>query len=373
MITGLDTGGAELMLLKLLSRIDRAAFSSEVLSLTDIGAVGEQILALGIAVHSLGMRRGVPDPRGILKAASWLRKVQPDVVQTWMYHADLIGSLAMCLGKAVPLAWGIRQSSFDLRKSKRRSRWTAHICARLSHWAPARIVCCSEASYRVHAALGYNVAKMLVIPNGYDLDTFHPDPAAYASVRQELGLAQATILIGVAARFDPQKDHETFVQATALLHAHRPEVHFLLCGDGMTWKNKALAGWIDAAGLRASWHLLGRRADMPRLTAAFDIATLSSAYGEGFPNVLGEAMACGVPCVATDVGDAALIVGETGVIVPPQNPASLAAGWRTMLAVGPERRRQLGEEARRRIASRYSLASVVRAYETLYEALSGCR
>jgi glycosyltransferase involved in cell wall biosynthesis len=185
-----------------------------------------------------------------------------------------------------------------------------------------------------------------------------------------LGLARETVLIGLAARFDPQKDHRNFVQAAALLHPHFPEVHFLFCGEGITWDNQELVGWIAAAGIGNRCHLLGRREDMPRLTAALDLASLSSSYGEGFPNVLGEAMACAVPCVVTNVGDSALIVGNTGLVVPPRSPEQLAAGWRAMLGRGSARLRQAGEQARSRIAAHYSLHSVTKAYEALYKGLA---
>src|SRR6185503_9929721 len=130
-------------------------------------------------------------------------------------------------------------------------------------------------------------------------------------------------LIGLVGRFDPQKDHRNFIAAAAILHRSCPDVHFLLCGDNVTWENAKLRGWIEETGLRKQYRLVGRRQDMARLTAALDIGTSSSSYGEGFPNVIGEAMSCGVPCVVTDIGDSALIVGQTGRVVPAQNPEAL--------------------------------------------------
>jgi glycosyltransferase involved in cell wall biosynthesis len=174
----------------------------------------------------------------------------------------------------------------------------------------------------------------------------------------------------MVARFDPQKDHRNFVQAASRLRARLPESHFLLCGDEITWENPELAGWIEVAGIRDWCHLLGTREDVPRLTAALDIATLSSAYGEAFPNVIGEAMACGVPCVVTDVGDSAIIVGKTGVVVPPKNPQALAGGWiKLLLDMSQEERLQLGLAARQWIMERYSLGKIVAQYERLYESL----
>jgi len=369
-INGLNTGGAEMMLYKLLSRIDGAAFETEVVSLIDIGPIGQKIRALGVSVRSLGMRRGVPNPLAVLRLARWLRQDPPHVIQTWMYHADLVGGLAVRLAGSIPLAWGIHNGNLDPRGTKRMTIWTAMACARLSRWLPARIVCCSEASRQVHMQLGYAADKMVVIPNGFDLAVFRPDPAARRSVRRELGIPEEAPLIGLVARFAPRKDHRNFVQAAARLHACAPESHFLLCGDGVSWENPELAGWIEAAGIRDWCHLLGRREDIPRLTAALDIASIASYYGEAFPMVIGEAMACGVPCVVTDVGDSAIIIGETGVVVPPKDPQALADGWNQLLLdMSREERLQLGLAARQRIVERYSLGKIVERYERLYESL----
>lgn len=370
-ITGLDTGGAEMMLYKLLSCIDQEAFDVEVISLTDIGPIGQRIQALEVPVRALGMRRGIPSASHIMRLASWLRRGQPHIVQTWMYHADLAGGLAGRLAGHDRIAWNIRQSDLVANSSKRSTIWTIKTCAHLSRKVPARIVCCSHASERIHTALGYAADKMVVIPNGFDLTAYHPDPVARLSVRQELGLAEDAPLIGLVGRFHPQKDHQTFVQAVALLHARLPNVHFVLCGDGIDCNNPQLTGWIEAAGVCDVCHLLGRRSDIPRISAALDILTSSSAFGEGFPNVVGEAMACGVPCVVTDVGDSALIVGETGRVVPIRSPERLAAAWRELIEAGTEARGRLGQAARCRVEEHFSLPTVTRRYEQFYEEFAG--
>lgn len=375
-ITALHLGGAETMLYRLLLYSDRAEFEHEVISLTDIGALGEKIRVLGVPVRALGMRQGVPNPLGVMRLARWLKQDPPDVVQTWMYQADLVGGLATRLAGDVPVAWGIHSSYLDPQSVKRLKIWTVRACAWASRWLPTRIVCCSEASRQVHAELGYATKNMLIIPNGSDLTTFKPDPEARSSVRRELGLREGTPLVGFMARWDPQKDHRTFVRAAALLHARAPDAHFILCGSadadgiGITSENLQLAEWIDAAGLRSCCHLLGLRLDVPRLSAALDIASLSSSYGEAWPLIVGEAMACGVPCVVTDVGDSALIVGDTGRVVPPRDPAALADAWYELLAVGPDVRARLGLAARRRIEEHFSLTSAIAKYEGLYKELT---
>jgi glycosyltransferase involved in cell wall biosynthesis len=211
---------------------------------------------------------------------------------------------------------------------------------------------------------------MVIIPNAFDLENFRPDPPARQSVRQELGLSPEAPLIGLINRFHPMKDHNNFIQAATLLLKSLPEAHFLLCGGGVTWENSELVGWIKAGNLQERCHLLGHRDDIPRLMAALDIVSLSSSGGEGFPNVIGEAMACGSPCVVTDVGDAALIVGETGVVVPKKDPQALAAGWhKLLLDLTREERVQLGLAARRRVTEQYSLNMITQQYQRVYASM----
>jgi glycosyltransferase involved in cell wall biosynthesis len=369
-ITGLDTGGAETMLYRLLLHTDRAAYESEVISMTDIGAVGEKIRALGVPIRALGMRRGVPNPLGVLRLARWLSQYSPDVVQSWMYQADLVSGLAARLAGGMPVAWGIHNAYLEPRSVKRIKLWTVRACIWSSGWLPSRIVCCSEASREVHARLGYPQKKMIVVPNGADLAAFRPDPEARQSVCEELGLRVETPLIGLVARFDLPKDHRTFVQAAGLLHTRVPEAHFILCGDSITRENPQLTEWIDAARVRSRCHLLGRRLDMPRLSAALDVATSSSSFSEAWPLAVGEAMACGVPCAVTDVGDSSVIVGDTGRVVPPKNPQALADAWHGLLTLGPDERARLGQAARRRMEEHFDLLGAVAKYEKLYEELA---
>jgi glycosyltransferase involved in cell wall biosynthesis len=369
-ITGLGVGGAEVMLRQLLSRMNNSAFDNEVISLTDMGPVSDQIKALGVPVMALGMRKEMPNPLDVLRLARRLRKSRPDVVQTWMYHADLIGGIAAMLAGVRAVAWGIHYSYLDAESNKQTTIWTAGACARLSHRLPTKIVCCAEHSKRIHIEMGYVAEKMVVIPNGFDLEQFKPDASARLSVRRELGIPDSAPLVGLIGRFHPQKDHENFVRAAALLHARLPEARFLLCGTNVDWNNKALLGWIEEVSLRDRFYLLGRREDTPRLCAALDILS-SSSYGEAFPMVVGEAMACGIPCVVTDVGDSALIVGDTGRVVPAKEPHALAAAWLELLEMCSETRRELGCAARERIKTHYSIESITARYENLYKEI-GC-
>jgi glycosyltransferase involved in cell wall biosynthesis len=371
-ISNLTMGGAETMLLRLLERTDLAEFPSEVVSLMDVSVMGERIRATGVPVRALGIHPRRPNPLGLLRLAREIRRVRPDVIQTWMYHADLLGGLAALLAGRPPVVWGIRHSTLDASATRRRTIWTARLCARLSSRVPTRITCCSETGRRVHVQLGYQAEKMQVIPNGFDLSRFQPEAEARVSLRQELALPGETPLIGLIARFAPEKDHANFIRAAGRLAQRCPDVHFVLCGRGVTPENSALAAQIDSEGLAERCHLLGDRDDVPRLTPAFDLATCSSS-SESFPQILGEAMACGVPCVTTDVGDAALIVGETGRVVPSRDPEALANAWGDLLDAGADERQRLGQLARDRIGEQFAIDDVVARYHTLYRELADAK
>jgi len=370
LITGLKTGGAEMMLYKILSHMDPSAFQNEVVSMTGSGEIGQKIEALNIPVSALGMAPGVPAPQAIIRLARHIRRTRPAVIQTWMYHADLLGGLAGRLAGGVPVLWNIRNSGLEPHLTKRSTIWIAGVCMRLARRLPARIVCCSERAARLHVDFGYPQEKMVVIPNGFALESFRPDATARARVRREMGIPLDAPLIGFMARFDPTKDHSNFFQAAALLGRDHPNAHFLLCGKEITEDNPALTGQSTAAGLGDRCHLLGLRRDMPELTAALDIAASSSA-GEGFPNAIGEAMACGIPCAVTDVGDSALLVGGTGRVVPRRDPQALAGSWRELLEMGAEDRRLLGALARQRVETHFDIRVIAARYGRLYEETAG--
>jgi glycosyltransferase involved in cell wall biosynthesis len=369
-LTTLDVGGAQVALLKLLQRIDRDEFPGRVVSLTQADAMAPQLAELGVPVHGLGMQRGVPDPRAVVRLSRLIRRVRPDVIQTWMYHSDLLGGLAARIVRGPPVAWGIRQSDLDPAASPRLTRLVAGACASLSRRVPASIVCCSEASLRVHAGLGYAAERMIVIRTGFDLDRFRPNPHARQAFRTELGIGDDTPVVGLVGRLDPQKDHRTFLLAAGLLLERMPCVQFVLCGKEITEDSSDLVTWASEAGARDSVHLLGPRSDMPQVNAGLDVASSSSAYGEGLSNAIGEAMATGVPCVVTDVGDSADLVGRTGRSVPPRDPYALARAWEELLRLPRGERSELGALARRRVAEVANLDVMVRRFAELWSGLA---
>jgi glycosyltransferase involved in cell wall biosynthesis len=369
-ITNLCLGGAETMLSRLISAMDRDRFRHDVISLMSAGSVADAIRSSGVPVRALGIKSGVPNPLRLPRLLQWVRESRPDVVQTWMYHANLLGAVAARLVSDVPIVWAIHQADLDPQLNKPATLWTAKSCALMSRWLPASIVFVSHSALDVHTRHGYRGKKMRVVPNGFDLDAFKPDPEARLSLRKELELSESAVLIGMAARIHPQKDHSTFVQAAAQLHRGLPDVHFCLCGRDVTNDNVELMELITSAGIEQHCHLLGERRDVASFFAGIDLAT-SSAKSEAFPLTVGEAMACGTPCVVTDVGDSALIVGDTGKVVPPGDPTALASAWQELIEAGTTTRRHLGMIARSRVQQRFSLIGVAHQYEAIYEELAG--
>lgn len=363
-ITGLRTGGAEMMLLKLISA-PSGSFESSVISLGDIGAIGPQIASLGIPVHTLTMCALAPNPAKALALTRLTRKFKPQVIQGWMYHGNLMASLAGLSVAGTPVLWNIRQTIYDLARERRSTALVIRTCALLSSH-PAAIVYNSQTSAQQHESLGYRQDKRIIIPNGFDCSVFRPDRDARQRVRRELGVAGEMPLIGLIARFHPMKDHAGFLRAAGRVARKYPGARFLLAGTGVTWQEPMLVNAIQEEQLLDRVFLLGERSDTPALNAALDIACSSSAWGEGFSNSIGEAMASGIPCVVTDIGDSAFLVGDSGVVVRANSPEALAAAICNLLATGYSCRRDMGEAARRRIEAEFALASIVRRYEDLY-------
>jgi glycosyltransferase involved in cell wall biosynthesis len=364
LITDLDIGGAEMSLFRLLSAIDRDRYACSVISLLEPGPVGRRIQELGIQVGSLGLKRGAMSLPGLSRLVVELRRNRPDVLMTWLYHADLLGLIAGKLTGVRSIVWNLRASDMDMSNYRPLSALTLRICAALSH-LPTAVLVNSERGRAYHSQIGYHPREWVLIRNGVDPAQFKPDRAARDDVRRELGLGPEDLLIGLVARFDPMKDHSNFMAAARLVAQREKAVHFALVGKGIGCDNRSLAADLDRPPLAGRLHLLGERFDMPRLTAAFDVAC-SSSLSEAFPNTVVEAMACGVFCVVTDAGDSAAIVGETGVVVPPGNPDALSQGLLRAVAMGPAKRQTEGQAARERVIRNFGLERFAREYQDFF-------
>jgi glycosyltransferase involved in cell wall biosynthesis len=367
-ISDLSVGGAEMMLYKVLAETDRASFEPFVVSLMEGGALRERIESLGVEVHTVGVRPELPTPLDLWRLARLTRRLRPDLIIGWMYHSCLAVQLASILSPLpATVLWSIHYSVSSLAEEKWLTALSIRACALLSR-LPGKIIFVSRDGQSKHKPLGFRTENSCVIPNGIDVETFAPSHEARASVRAELGLPGDALLVGMVSRYHPMKDHANFLRAAALSARERPGVHFMLVGRGVDDDNVELRRLIQELGLAGRTHLLGEREDVPRLTAALDVFSLSS-YCESFPNVIGEAMACGVPCVVTDVGDASWIVEDTGRVVPPRDPSALAGAWAEMIDLGEEGRASLGRAALLRVRRLFPVKSVVRQYEALYEAV----
>lgn len=361
-----------MMLNKLISRTNRKRFEVAVISLMDEGVIGKKIRAQGVPLYCVNMWRGWPDPVSACKLIRRVNRIGPDLIQGWMYHGNLAAQMThVFLKKPCPVLWNIRHSVFDLADEKWKTALVIRLCARMSK-KPAQILYNSRVSSIQHERLGYCSRKTLVIPNGFDTNEFFPSAQARAEIRKELGLSSSTPLIGLIARYHPMKDHANFLRAAAQLSALRPEVHFLLAGNKVDEENSDLMDWVRRLKLESKVHLLGYRKDVSRVTAALDIASISSFHGEGFPNVVGEAMAGGIPCVVTDVGDSAWVVGDVGKVVPPKDPGAMAAAWMEFLTMEKKDRDRLGEAGRKRIENNFGLSTIVSQYENVYEKVLAC-
>jgi glycosyltransferase involved in cell wall biosynthesis len=364
-ITGLSTGGAETMLLKLLSAAS-GSMEHVVVSLGEEGTIGPRIAALGVPVHCLGLRRNAPNPFRALSILPLARRIGPQLIQGWMYHGNLMASMAaLALRHKPPVLWNIRQTVYDLRRERWLTAKFIRLGARLSS-RPAAIIYNSQTSATQHESLGYGAEKRVIIPNGFDCQLLRPDEAARKAVRTELGIADDTVLVGLVARYHPMKDHVGFLQAAAMIARSYPQTRFVLAGAGVSSTQPELVKAIQQNELWDCVMLLGERSDIPRLNNAFDIGCSASAWGEGFSNSIGEAMACGVPCAVTDVGDSAYIVADTGLVAPPRAPEALAKAIAGLIEIGRSGRQQLGTKARQRIETEFSLPAIVRRYEGLY-------
>jgi glycosyltransferase involved in cell wall biosynthesis len=366
LVTDLARGGAEVFLQRLVTT-PQEEIAHRVISLTSEGELGPEIRAGGVEVSALQLTGLAGAPRALARLVRMLRQEKPDVLMTWLYHADFFGTVAAALGPPVQLVWNIRCADMDLSKYGYVSRTLPHVLARFSR-RPAVVVANSQAGRRIHEGYGYEPRRWEILPNGFDIETFRPDPARRAKVREALGIAQTAPVLGLFARFDPMKDHATFLAAAEIVAKARPDVVFLLVGrgtDGAAFDR--LIG--DRKAVRERSVLLGERRDVPDLIAAADIAVCSSVT-EGFPNTIGEAMASGVSCVSTDVGDAAALIGDTGGLVAKADPEALARKLEEFLALAPEARAGFAAKARRRIEEKFSLQAVVGRYTALFREIA---
>jgi glycosyltransferase involved in cell wall biosynthesis len=366
-ITGLGDGGAEGMLYRLCLK-DRIT-KHFVISMSDAGKYGQLLRDAGIEVYYLNIYSISKLAKGLIKLWLLIRKVQPDVVQTWLYHADFFaGIIAKLLGKKI--VWSIRNGNISSLCLGYRTAMLVRLCALLSKFIPKKILSCSNRAAEVHCGIGFDRLKISIIYNGFCTTKFFPNLVARQSIRAALGISECVFVIGCVARFDIQKDHKTLLASLNLLKKKENFI-CLLIGFGVDNKNLELNSLIKNYDLAKQVFLLGPRDDIPNLMNVMDVHILSS-RGEGFPNSIGEAMACGTPCIVTDVGDAAYIVDSTGWVAPSGEPLALAeflAQAKDEMYNYPEKWSIRKDLCRLRISQNFSLEMTVKRYNELWNSL----
>lgn len=354
MIIGLKRGGAEKALVSLIDETSLArGLQHMVVSLTDEGVYGSYLVKKGVSVYTLGLRNFWGVFSVFARLVKIIRICRPDIVHTWMYHADFLGGLAARFEGRSKVVWGVH--SFDLKRGGSRvTRVIQKLCALLSSRVPSRIICVAESSKKIHEEIGYDTSKIIVIPNGFDISQAKVDEDVVRGVRASWGVQDNELVIGCVGRFHPAKDHRNFVRAAGHLFSRGVKARFVMIGPGVDWDNTQLVGWIDAAHIRDRVVLLGERSDIPVLLKAFDIFC-SSSRTEAFPLVVGEAMVLGRSMVVTDVGDSRLLAGESAICVKPEDSVALADALEKMVNL-PERERELlGRQGRDRIEKYFTV------------------
>lgn len=361
-ITGLGDGGAEAALVRLV--IADTQNTHSVISMMDEGKYGDKLRAAGISVTCLNMQRGRMRARDFWQMRRIIQTLRPDVVQTWMYHADLFGGLAARLAGVKPVVWGIRHAELG-KGSSRSTRLIRWISARLSKAIPTKFIACAAQSRDVHVRVGYDVRRMEVVANGYDIKKFQVDAGLRNAVRVEFGIKAEALCLGMVGRYHPNKDHANLLMALGILAHEGLDFTVLLVGAGLSDDNAELMQALHAEGIAERCILAGSRPDIPAIMNALDLHVLSS-NTEGFPNVLCEAMACGTPCITTDVGDAAYIVGDTGTVCAPQDAKALADAIRQTLPLAQNT--AAAQKSRRRIVDNFTMETMVKGFQRVWGA-----
>lgn len=368
-ITGLKDGGAEGVLYRLC--LNDTHNNHIIISLTGPAKYGSMFTSNGFDVECLGMGRGILSAiLAPIRLYKLLKFYSPNIVQTWMYHADLLGGIAAKLTGVSKIYWNIRHSDLEKGSSSISTIFASKACAFLSRWVPDGIICCAESAKDVHEKIGYNSNKLKVIPNGYDLNKYSPNESARNLIRKTYDVADDCALIGMVGRYDSQKDHNSLLIALSQLSNTDNKFVCFLVGRDIDGRNFQLVDQINKYGLKGKVLLLGMRTDIPDVMNALDLHILSSSYGEGFPNVVAESMACGTPCIATNVGDAKRIISDSRFICEPSNPDDLNLTISNALSImrdNPEEWLVIQSDVRQRMLTKYSLNVMLERYNSFWQ------
>lgn len=360
-IIGLNVGGAELMLKRLVeSHSSTPGIEHDIVSLTDLGVIGPELAAGGIKIYCLGMTSIAAFPKAFFKLRRLLKQLKPDVVQTWMYHSDFIGGIA---ARAI----GIKNIYWNVRNTKLSGRGFFNLifrlfCSLLSYFVPKSIVYVSNSAKNEHISLGYSKSKSVVIFNGFDVELLSFSESSRVCLRKEWGLNDGVFLISSIGRYAEAKDHLTFIKAVKKAMVRNDDIHAVLVGKGIK-DNEILLSEI--AGFNERFLLLDARSDISAVLSASDLFCLHS-ITEGFPNVLGEAMAVGRPCITTKAGDAELILNNQSMTFDVGDVENISNKILEVSLMSLQERLYLGSVNRKRIVDNYKLSDVADRYLELY-------
>lgn len=366
-ITGLHTGGAEMMLLKLLREFDASRYEHYVISILGEGELSDDVAAVSKSVISLDIKSPVLFPIRLMKALNKSRKLGPNIIQGWMYHGNFFATIfRQLISQSAVVLWNLRCS--EPAKAGFVTEKIRSYCLQHSS-KPDYVICNSYEGMDYHKSIGYRPRESGVIGNGIDVVKFSPSSQKRRDFRRELGIDEGAIVIGIAASLREMKDYRTFFSAVEIMAKSHKNLVFVAAGRGISTDNPEVLSMAKRAVSVADVRLLGEVSNMPGYMNALDVFTLSSKMGEGFPNVIGEAMATGTVCVVTDVGDSKLLVAQRGIVVNKQSPVELAAAWGEILTKSPEDLQELALLSRAHIVDNYQISSITKQYQDLYESL----
>ncbi len=367
-ITSLNTGGAEVMLYKVLSNKLNKKFDNYVISMRDMGSFGAKIENLGVKVITLNMQKKWHFITAIFKLISLAIKISPNVIQGWMPHGNVAAFFMHIFARNSLLSFNIRQSLYDISLEKYFTQIVIKLNKFLSKYADT-IIYNSIVAKQQHEEFGFCSNKAIVIANGFDIEKFCFSMDARLKIRVKLNIAKTAIVIGHIARFHPMKDHKNFIQAAKKVLIKNPAIHFIMSGTDVDSNNNFFNDNIGKE-IKNNFHLLGNVDNVHNLMSAIDIMVSSSSYGEAFPNILGEAMACSVLCVATNVGDSKYIIDKFGKIVPVKDSTALAIAIIELSSLTTKQKNQLTTGAYNRVKNNFSLSIISNKYINVYENIS---
>ena len=365
-ITGLGDGGAEALLYRM-CKFDKE-HNHIVISLMDEQKYGPLLNEIGVVVHTLSFPKGKIKFSGFFKLYRLIKQIKPDVVQTWLDHADMIGGIVARLAGIKNIVWGVHHTALVKGESKLSTIFISKINVFLSYFIPKKIIYCAHESKKAQEKIGYKKAIGVVVLNGYDIEGFTQNDSLSVEIRNDLSINADSFLIGHVGRYDPQKDLSNLIEAFALLNQKKLDFDAVIVGANLDNNNRALVSMLNKNGLSKYVHLLGRRDDITAIMNGIDLFVLSS-KSEAFPNVLNEAMLCGTPCVTTDVGDAGKIVRDTGWVVRPKDSEALA---NAIIKASEEKESnksiwlQRKTACRKRVVENFSLEKMVKEYKKVW-------